>query len=204
MSSWYCQLSAMMIHHINITDMRQHRFNVEFSNTSCCQRNVVIFFVVGWVLNRYLDTTYCSLCSRSTELWTQSTSVEDKLRDNFFRGDFVRHRTIAIVSPLRENNNAQFQLFCATFSISVKCIQISLVLFATSSLFRCPLICIGLQAVSATNVHWLRCVYAPIIIQSTKAEPCGNCVVENVLIFPLRFHFLFLSVTAVLKILGRS
>ena len=43
-------------YHVDVTDMRQHRFDVAFSNTSCRQRNEVslLIFIVEWMFGRYL------------------------------------------------------------------------------------------------------------------------------------------------------
>ena len=79
------------MHHVDITDMWQHRFYVEFSNTSCYQRNPVTFCVFDWVLSSCLGTMHCSLHSRSTELRTQLTSAEKKLCDDSFNNTFLVH-----------------------------------------------------------------------------------------------------------------
>jgi len=76
----------MVIHDVDIIDMRQHRFNVEFCNTSCCQ-----------VVNGIKSTSATLLVCRAA-VSTQCTAACTKGRLSFGGSRQVLRRNFVTIS----------------------------------------------------------------------------------------------------------
>jgi len=91
-AGWNCQQIATMVHGVDVSDTRQHRFYAEFGGTSRRQRNDVeagVDVVVG--LRRHSSTVQQDVHVTVARPTTRTTRLQEKSRDNLLANTIVRH-----------------------------------------------------------------------------------------------------------------